>query len=225
MSITLVFHGGLFTVLPGSGLARKLDIHMRLPERVKVTDADGNRTPAMEAQWSAATRLDFETAAPLKPEKLLIRPISHLIPIDYQGFHKTIGVTGGTVSGVGKPVPRHVSVRMAAIKKRGNLKEMLREFKSFARITHHNHDIEYLDGMVQEFFNQIGTKELRTWMPEYHIEVKLPVRRTRVVVNGRRASAQQLPDGFRVEFPVDPRSTIPHYPLSNPHILEQPPTI
>jgi hypothetical protein len=102
---------------------------------------------------------------------------------------------------------------------------MLREFKSFARITHHNHDMEYLDGMVQEFFEQIGAKELRTWMPDYHIEIKLPVRRTRVIVNGRRVSAQQLPDGFRVEFPVDPRSTIPHYPLSNPHILEGPPTI
>jgi hypothetical protein len=59
---------------------------MRLPERVKVTDADGRRTPSVEAQWSAATRLDFETVAPLKPDKLPIRPISHLIPVDYQGF-------------------------------------------------------------------------------------------------------------------------------------------
>lgn len=225
MPITLVFHGGLFTVLPGSGSAHKLDVLMRLPERVKVIDADGVRTPALEGQWSAATRLDFETVAPLKPDRLPIRPISHLIPVDYQGFRKAIGVGGGTVSGVGIPVPRQVSVRMAAIKKRGNLKEMLREFKSFARITDHNHDVGYLDGMVQEFFDRIGGKELRTWMPDYRIEVKLPVRRTRVVVNGRRVSAQQLPDGYRVEFPVDPRSTIPHYPLSNPHILEQPPTI
>jgi hypothetical protein len=62
-------------------------------------------------------------------------------------------------------------------------------------------------------------------MPGYRIEIKVPVRRTRVVVNGRRVSAQQLPEGYRVEFLLDPSSTIPHYPLSNPHILEQPPTI
>jgi hypothetical protein len=47
-----------------------------------------------------------------------------------------------------------------------------------------------------------------------------------VILNGRRPKKPQpLPDGLRVEFPVDPQSTIPHYPLDNPHVLEQPPTI
>ncbi len=225
MAITLIFHGGLFTILPGSRPVRRVDVHMALPERVKATGADGKQLLELEAILSSAVRLDFEGPGLIRPATLPIRPISHLVPLDYHGFRKIVGFTCGTVSGTGVSTPRSAPRRMAAIKKRANPEEMLHEFKEFAGITSHEHDQKYLNGMVGEFFERIKVKELRCWMPGYRIEVKLPARRTEVVVNGRRVSGQALPDDLRVEFRVDPNSTIPHFPLSNPHILEGPPTI
>jgi hypothetical protein len=175
--------------------------------------------------WSSATRLDFESPGSITPESLPLRPISHLIPIDYHGFHKTVSFTGGRVSGKGSAVPRAEIMRMTAVKKRAKQDEMLREFKRFARISNHDHDQEYLKGLTQAFFERINAEELRCWMQDYSIEVKLASRGTQVVVNGRRSKAQVLPDGIRVVFPMDPKSTIPHYPLDNPHVLEEPPTI
>jgi hypothetical protein len=226
MPITLVFHGGLFTVLPGSGPARKVDVHMRLPQPVRVIGKDGKRMTGWETDWSGADRIDFETPAALKPEILPIRPISYLIPIDYRGFRKVVGFSGGTVTGAGNSVPRKTAIRLNAVKSRGRREEMLQEFKRFAGVTHHDHDQAYLNGMVQEFFERLSSKELRTWVGGYRIEVKLPVRGTVVNLNGRRRDAyRKLPDGLRIEFPIDPRSTIPHYPMDNPHVLEQPPTL
>jgi len=225
MPITLVFRGGLFTVLPGTGPARKIDVHMRLPEQVRVSDAEDRRLTELEVAWSSATRLDFESSGSIKPETLPVRPISHLIPIDYHGFHKTVSFTGGTVSGKGSAVPRREIVRMTAVKKRAKHDEMLLEFKRFARISNHDHDQEYLKGLTRAFCERIDANELRCWMRGYTIEVKLATRGTKVVVNGRCSKAQGLLDGIRVEFPMDPQSTIPHYPLDNPHVLEEPPTI
>ena len=118
MPITLVFRGGLFTVLPGSGSARKVDVHMRLPEQVKVFDSEEKSMTELEVSWSSATRLDFESPGTITPEALPLRPISHLIPIDYHGFHKTVSFTGGRVSGKGRAVPRAEIMRMTAVKKR-----------------------------------------------------------------------------------------------------------
>jgi hypothetical protein len=225
MPITLVFRGGLFTVMPGTGPALKVDVHMRLPQPIQIIAKNGNRVSSLETSWNAASRIDFECKAVLKPTVLPIRPISHLIPIDYHGFHKTVGFTGGMLTGVGDPVPRTTTIRMNAVKNRASLEEMLHEFKLFAGVTHHDHDQEYLNGMVQEFFERLSSRELRTWMPGYRIEVKLPIRGTTAILNGRRPKRPQpLPDGLRVVFPIDPKSTIPHYPLNNPHVLEQPPT-
>jgi hypothetical protein len=225
MPIKLVFRGGLFTVLPGTGSARKVDVHMRLPEQVRVFDSEEKNMTELEVSWSSATRLDFECPGSITPVNLPLRQISHLIPIDYHGFHKIVSFTGGRISGKGGAVSRAEIMRMTAVKKRAKQDEMLSEFKRFARITNHDHDHEYLKGLTQAFFERINAEELRCWMQGYSVEVKFASRGTRVVVNGRRSKAQTLPDGIRVEFPMDPQSTIPHYPLGNPHVLEEPPTI
>lgn len=225
MPITLVFRGGLFTVLPGTGSARKVDVHMRLPEQVQVLDSEENHLTKLEVAWSSATRLDFESPGSINPEDFPLRPISHLIPIDYHGFHKTVSFTGGRVSGKGSTVPRGEIMRMTAVKKRAKHDEMVREFKRFARISDRDHDQKCLKGLTEAFFERINAEELRCWMQGYTIEVKLATRGTKVVVNGRYSKGQALPDGIRVDFPMDPQSTIPHYPLNNPHVLEEPPTI
>jgi hypothetical protein len=223
MPITLVFRGGFFTDLPGCGESRKVDVHMRMPEQVKVTDSNKKRDTTLENALSSASRIDFISKASLKPAILPIRRLSHLIPIDYHGFHKTVSFTGGTVTGSGKAVPRPDLMRITAAKKRADRDEMLVVFKRYNRVTSDDHDQEFMRGMVQEFFSRANAKELRTWRADYCIEVKIPTSPLTVLRNGRQANLS-ISNGTKIEFPVDPTSTIPHYPLNNPHVMERPPT-
>ncbi len=99
MAVSLIFHGGLFTVLPGSGSARRIDVHMCRPEGVEVVSEGGRRLNDLENVLGSARRLDFESQKSLRPDCLPIRRVSHLLPIDYHGFHKTVSFSGGAVSG------------------------------------------------------------------------------------------------------------------------------
>jgi hypothetical protein len=225
MPITLCFHGGFFTVLSGGGMPMKVDVHMRMPEEVKVFGPNKKRDPDLEACLSSASRIDFVSKAQLRPDVLPIRRISHITPVDYHGFHKVVGFIGGTVTGVGKPVPDHKLERLRAAKKRADAGEMTAEYERFAGVNHH-HDskqksVQYL---IQHFFNNLSARELRRWSPGYFVEVKMSSATTKVIVNGRCSKARSLQNDTRIEFPVDPDSSIPHYPLNNPHVLEQPPT-
>ena len=222
MAITLVFHGGLFTVLPGTGPAKKIDVHMRLLHRVVATDSKGKRLSDLEGILSASVRADFEGAGDIRPADLPIRAVSHLIPVDYQCFRKTVSFNAGTVSGAGGSLSSTTSRALAQVKERARPDEMLEEFKRFAGIDSHEHDQEYIERFLPKFYARTRAKDLRCWTPGYLIQVKLRGRGARVVLNG--LSKNDLDDGLRVEFLMQPGSTIPHFPLNNPHVLEQPPT-
>ena len=225
MPITLCFHGGFFTVLSGGGEPMKVDVHMRMPEEVKVFGPNKRRDPELEACLNAASRIDFVSSSQLRSAVLPIRHVSHITPVDYHGFHKVVGFIGGTVSGVGKPVPDQKLERLRAVKKRANDDEMTAEYERFVGVKHH-HDSKQkgVQLLVQHFFSSLSARELKKWSPGYCVEVKMSSATTRVIVNGRCAKARSLQNETRIEFPIDPDSTIPHYPLSNPHVLEQPPT-
>jgi hypothetical protein len=222
MPITLVFHGGLFTALPGTGPTKKVDVHIRLLERVQVTDSKGEHLPDLEASLGTAVRADFEAGGGIRPDELPIRPVSHLIPVDYQSFRKAVSFNAGTVSGTGGSMPSKSPIVLTAVKKRADPTEMLEEFKRFAGIDGHEHDREYIERFVPEFYSWASAKELRCWTSSYLIQVKLPGRGAKVVLNGH--TRQELPNGIRVEFLIQPGSTIPHFPLGNPHVMEAPPT-
>jgi hypothetical protein len=225
MPITLCFRGGFFTVLSGGGMPMKVDVHMRMPEEVKVLGPNKKRDLELEACLNSASRVDFVSNSQLRPAVLPIRHVSHITPVDYHGFHKVVGFIGGTVTGAGKPVPDQKLEHLRAVKKRADADEMTAEYERFVGVNHH-HDanqrsVRYL---IQHFFDKLSARELRRWLPGYCVEVKMSSATTRVIVNGRCSQARSLQNETRIEFPVDPESRIPHYPLNNPHVLEQPPT-
>jgi len=222
MAITLVFQGGLFTALPGMGPTKKVDVHIRLLARVQVTDSKGEHLHDLEALLGSSVRADFEAGGGIRPAELPIRPVSHLIPVDYQCFRKTVSFNAGTVSGTGGSMPSKSPIVLTAVKKRADPGEMLEEFKRFTGIDGHEHDEEYIRRFVPEFYSWSSAKELRCWTPGYHIQVKLPGRGASVVLNGH--TRKELPNGIRAEFVIQPDSTIPHFPLGNPHVMEAPPT-
>jgi hypothetical protein len=146
-----------------------------------------------------------------------------LVPVDYHGFHKVVSFTGGTVSGNGKTVPNSDLERLTFARESADDNEKLTVFKQYNRVTCDDHDHELMNGMVQEFFEQADEEEFRCWKEDYCVQVDIKLTGLRVLVNGRRID-ETISNGTTVEFPIDPESTIPHYPLGNPHVLERPPT-
>lgn len=225
MGICLVFHGGLFQLLPGSGSCRRVDVHFALPEPVRVVGTRrGSRTrwEELEAAMGSAARIDFAVPRALRPEHMPVRSVSHLLPVDYQGFRKTIGFTGGVVSGMGPRVPSAEVRGLREVKGRGRSQEMRAAFASFTGVSSHRE--EDLDPLAHDFFSRLDKEELRRWKPGYRVSVTLPVRGVRILLNGRPQSAQELQDGLRIEFRAASGSVIPHFPAHNPHVMEQPPT-
>ncbi|MFQ5793406.1 MAG: hypothetical protein ACE5JI_23285 [Acidobacteriota bacterium] len=235
MSVTLIFHGGLFTVLPGSHPARRVDVHMRMPKGVKVTAA-GEPRPRLEALFSSSSRLDFEGEGELSPPRLPIRQISHVIPINYQGFQKTVSFRGGAVSGEGGTVSDAQSDRLRESKKARAVTEKVAAFKTITGVTSAEHDRlpegsgppssdEYMTRLALDFIERSQESDLACWMKGYRIRVKLSGAEILAVLDGLTDLAERLREDLTVEFAFNEQSTIPHYPLGNPHVLEQPPTI
>jgi hypothetical protein len=222
----VVFHGGLFCVLPGSGTLRRVDVHMRLCHCVEVRGPQGRRLRDAEVLLASAARVDFLSPSPLRPERMPVRPVSDVVPIDYQGFRKTVSFTGGTVAGVGRSASRAQLARLLTARARGGEEEMLHEFEAVAGGTgHHTSDgpDETLRTLVASFFRDLTTEAVRRWLPGYRVEVRIPDRGARVVLNGRMAEPLAVPAGSSFEFLVDEKSVVPHFPASNPHFFERPP--
>lgn len=83
------------------------------------------------------------------------------------------------------------------------------EFVRFTAVARHDHDHdrEYLNAVVQEFFERLSPKELRTWVPGYHIEVKFPARGTVVIL--RTAAGRKCPKSFPTASPSIPNQRFP----------------
>ena len=223
-AVTLVFHGGLFSILPGSGPGRRVDVHLRLADRVEVRTASGKRLTELETLLSSAVRVDFESLdgpAGIRPLRIPARAVSHAIPIDYQGFRKTVSFTGGTLKGAGPTMAAVRLSRLRAIKKRGDAAEMRRVFEAFTGSRDDGHASEALAPLVAGFFASLRPAVIRRWLPGYRIQVTLRGR-VRAALNGR-APDHLIPRGCRIALRVDLGSTLPHYPSGNPHVLEHPP--
>lgn len=225
MAVTLVFHGGLFSVLPCSGPLRRVDVHLRLAGRVEARSRHGRRLSELETILSSAVRIDFQSRdgrVGIRPARIPVRPVSDVIPIDYQGFRKTVSFSGGTLSGAGGKLATVRLSRLRTIKKRGDAAEMLRAFEALTGTRDDEHTPGALTPLVANFFASLRVEVVRRWLPGYRIEVRVAGRRVGAALNGR-SPAHPIPSGSRIEFRVDPRSTIPHYPSGNPHVLEHPP--
>ena len=228
MSITLIFNGGFFVVMPSAGDRRKVLAYQACPGDAVVADLTGGDLRGLQGELSGATSVDFVSTTPLSPHQLPMRRLSDCLNINYNGFLKVIGFTGGRVTGRLKdPVPSDLQAYHASAKSAGEPKDGLEAFKAFHGIDHSNHDTSYVnDGVVEAFMN---TPDTRWWVPGYRIEVELDFGGLICRVNGQPPN-NVLKDGLRIEFPIDQEDpdchpVIPHYEHNNPHVLEQPPTI
>ena len=122
--------------------------------------------------------------------------------------------------------------------KRGELTSIVDELgesvEAFCRFTgiggHHD---EHIEALSAEFFRQMskGADNLSLWLDGYSVDVELRLHRVLVngyVERGHEPSPEQiltLPEGAVLTFRPVAGSHLPHYPASNPHVLEQPPTL
>lgn len=227
MSITLVFDGGFFVVMPAAGDRRKVLAYQACPGEVAVTDGNGNPLRGLEGELLSHS-VDFVSNTPLTRGPLPMRRLSNCLNINYNGFRKVIGFTGGRVTGhLDDPVPDLMKALHATAVGAGAPLVGLQAFKDFHGINNDQHDQSYVnDGVVEAFMN---TQDTRWWVPGYRIEVELDFNGLDCRVNGQVPN-NALADNLRIEFPIDPRDPdchpgIPHYEHNNPHVLEQPPTI
>jgi hypothetical protein len=144
-----------------------------------------------------------------------------LTPINYYDFRKTISFTGGLVTGLyDRELPWKELRSFAEPHDSDDINGMLKRFKQITGIKTNKYDKAYKKGFVQEFY---ATPDVRWWMKGYRIEVTLP-KGTKVFKDNDATAIPGLVDGMRIEFPVAKDSPIPHGPMNNPHVLEQPPT-
>lgn len=220
MSIQLVFYGGFFVSLPGAGNRRKVLVYLCRPARVQVTDSMGKHDAGWEKKLSDQNSIDFVSKGSLTPNKLPMRHLSDLLPVNYNGFRKVVGFTGGAVSGDGEgSLPQEDYQLHASAKGSNDVEIKLKAFKKVCDISHSKYDADYRKGIVQRFCEE----DVRWWKKGYHVMVELDYNRLQLRLGGL-APPQDLKDGLQITFRVADDSVIPHFPLNNPHVLEQPPT-
>ena len=217
MSIRLVFQGGLFSVMPGVVQPKKVDVHMVEIRPVRVVGNGAGLAPWM----AAAVRIDFETAATFDLGRFHLRDIAHLIPVDYRGFERVVSFNGGTVSHEGVPA---AGIDLVSIQAAGDQQQQQNAYEDFVGAAHQHDQGEYLQRLLGVFFANKDPEDFRLWKPGYLTVVELH-EETWVVCDGKRDQKRSVPDGTRIHFEVGEKSVIPHFPHSNPHVLEQPPTI
>ena len=213
MAITLDFYGGLFLENEDA----KIDVHLWRPKPV-IVELDGETEVALGRLLAAATHLAFE-GSPEERYELPIRPLSDIIPINYDGAAKTINFLGGEIGGSGPPVTDRALKLFLEARKAENREDRLQAFLQLSGISGKPGPV--LQDSAEEFFAQ-SQEDLKYWVLGYHITVELE--EARVVPSGQAGSSYPLPDGARIIFDVDENSIIPHEPLNNPHVLERPPT-
>lgn len=223
MSSKLVFHGGLFVVLPGAKDRNKVDVLMRTPEPVGVIDQQAqNNLPGWESKLSSASRLDFlSEQGKLNVKQLSLRRVSHAMPVNYNDFHKNVGFNAGFIRDEFQGnIPANATAIFADAQAADEPDELLKHYKRLFPDVPANHDESLKKGIVQSFGS---SPSVQMWLLGYRIEVDLP-KDFEVLVNGRVESSWPKQD-LDIVFSVHPGSVVPHYPLDNPHVLEQPPTI
>jgi hypothetical protein len=195
-----------------------------LADRVEARLPGGRRLVDLEALLSSAVRLDFQSdqAQGIRPLRVPVRPVSDAIPIDYQGFRKLVSFSSGTLFGTGRTVARNHLRRLLAVRRRGDPSEMRRAFESLTGTSDHSREADALMPLVENFFRSLRAAVVRRWLPGYRIRVRIAGQHIQLGLNGR-LPAWEVPSGARIDFRVDPHSTIPHYPSGNPHVLEHPP--
>ncbi len=217
MAITLDFYGGLFR--EHSNEDAKTDVHLWRPEPV-VVQLDGESDVALGRLLTAVPQLAFEgSPSDESPDELPIRPLSDIIPINYDSAAKTISLQGGEISGSGPPVTDRALELFLEARKAENREDKLQAFRQLSGISGKPGPV--FQNLAEEFFAQ-SQEDLKYWVLGYHITVELD--EARVVPSGQAGSSYPLPDGARIIFDVDENSIIPHEPLNNPHVLERPPT-
>jgi hypothetical protein len=219
MAVKLDFYGGLFLVSPGGGPSQKVEVRMWRPLPVKV-EIRGQADTAMERLLNVAPQLDFEGGPSTGPRlRLPIRPLSHVLVVDYQSASKTVTFEGGGITGDGPPVANSVFNLFEEAKRSKRLEDKLQAFRQLSGIS--GKSDKHLESLAREFFEQ-KAEELRFWQMGYHITVELS--EARVVPSGQAGASYPLADGAWIVFDVEEGSTIPHQPMHNPHVLERPPT-
>ena len=214
MAITLDFYGGLFLESGDT----KVDVHLWRPRPV-VVQMDGESEVALGRLLTAALHLAFDGSPSEDTYDLPLRPLSDIIPINYDGAAKTISFQGGEISGGGPPVTERALELFQEARKAANREDKLQAFRQLSGISGKPGPV--LQGLAEEFFAQ-SPEDLRYWVLGYHITVELE--EARVVPSGQAGSSYPLPDGARIIFDADENSIIPHEPLNNPHVLERPPS-
>lgn len=221
MSTTLQFQGGLFSCLTGTDYPRRVIVQIVEPGNVEVTRGE-EHDAYLEDKLKNAKRIDIESDGEVTPEVLPIRAISHLIPIDFSRFKKVVSFSNGVVSGSGVvvsedeygiyfPEPQDAKTRFS-------------RFRQFTKTKYENHAQEYVKKVVDEFYKYNEPERLARWKAGYVVEVEIDDDDASVIWDGRIGGKESIKD-LKILFKVSKESTIPHFPLDNPHVLEQPPTI
>lgn len=214
MAITLDFYGGLFLEHQDA----KIDVHLWKPKPV-VVQLDGESDVALGRLLTAAAQLTFEGSPPEDRNELPIRPLSNIIPINYDSAAKTIRFQGGDIDGSGPPVTDRALKLFLETRKVEDREGQLQAFRQLSGISGRSGPV--LQTLAEEFFAQ-PQEDLKYWVLGYHVTVELDD--ARVVPSGQAGSSYPLPDGARIIFDVEENSVIPHEPLNNPHVLERPPS-
>ena len=216
MAITLDFYGGLFLE---NATDAKIEVHLWRPKSV-VVQLDGESDAALGRLLTAASQLNFEgSAAERNPDELPIRPLSDIIPINYASAAKTISFECGAIRGSGPPVTDRAVQLFLEARKAESREDKLQAFRQLSGISGKPGPV--LQTLAEEFFAQ-PQEDLRYWVLGYRISVELD--EARVVPSGQAGSSYPLPDGARIVFDADENSLIPHAPITNPHVLERPPS-
>ena len=216
MAITLDFYGGLFVV--NEGATDVVEVHFWKPRSVRI-QVDGLPDHGLGRLLTLASELDFEGTPAANIEDVPIRPLSDILPVDYQSSVKTVRFTAGEMTGEGPPVTDRALHLFQEAKSATNGDDTLQTFRQLSGIS--GRTGPRLQTLADEFFAQ-ETEELKYWQLGYHVTVEFS--ELHALPSGHTGSSYPLPDDAQIVFDTEETSTIPHQPSNNPHVLERPPT-
>jgi peptidoglycan hydrolase-like protein with peptidoglycan-binding domain len=216
VAITLDFYGGLFVVTDRA--TEVVEVHFWRPQSVKV-QIGGLPDHGLGRLLTLASALDFEGTPTADIHDVPIRPLSDILPVDYQSSVKTVRFTPGEVAGDGPPVTDRALRLFQEAKSATNGDDTLQAFRQLSGIS--GKAGPRLQTLADEFFAQ-NEEELKYWQLGYHVTVDFS--ELHALPSGQTGSSYPLPDDARIVFDTEETSTIPHQPSNNPHVLERPPT-
>jgi hypothetical protein len=173
-------------------------------------------------QLGDATRIDFETDAVFNTNEIPIREISHIIPVDYRKFKKFVSFNGGDVTPI--PAQKEIELTEEAMGPLAQAGAKANLLAKTTRVKLGSGDYEQM--LADEFHAQVNVGLHERWKFGYRIAAELPTLGTRIIIDGHHSSPlRSSQSDTEIHFKVPDDNEIPHFPNSNPHVLEQPPTI